>query len=338
MSTGESTPESHSAQERLRAVRESWVSYSQPLQFMLGDLCLREVKVPGVTLDIPFMRLGADLAETLPLWEEFTPDVEVAVISGQPVARDLPRITILRDAIRYVTVNENRYYTSLGGSFEDYLKKFSSKSRSTLLRKVRKFAGLSGGTVCARTYRTRPEVDEFLRIAREVSEKTYQGKLGLGLPNGDDFGRHLAALAETDAVRGYILFQRGRPVAYALCLAQQENLVYEHLGYDADFREWSPGVVLLYKIIESLFAEKRFAHLDFGGTEYGYKEFFSTDRVRCARVHYFRRRWRSAVLVFSHHALVKLSAGAAKALSALRLKAGIKRALRLLQVKRGATA
>jgi CelD/BcsL family acetyltransferase involved in cellulose biosynthesis len=336
MSTEDSALESQS--ERARSVRESWVGYSQPLQFMVGDFCLREVRVPGVTLDIPFMRLGTDLAETLPPWDELAPEVEVAVIPGQPVERDLPYIAFLRDTIRYVTVNENRYYTSLGGSFADYLKKFSSKSRSTLLRKVRRFAALSGGTICARAYRTRPEVDEFMRAARQVSGKTYQESLGLGLPDSEDFMRRLHGLAERDAVRGYILFQNERPVAYALCLAQRENLVYEHLGYDADFRQWSPGVVLLYKIIESLFAERRFAYLDFGGTEYGYKEFFSTDRVRCARVHYFRRRWRSAVLIFSHKALVKLSSGAAKALGALRLKARIKRALRLLQVRRGATA
>lgn len=312
---------------------DGWVEYSQSLQFMLGGFCLAEVNVPGVTLDISFTKLTTNIAETLPPWDEFSSDVRVAVVSGQPVKTDLPRLTWQTNSIRYVTVNENRYYIDLRGTFAEYLKKFSSKSRGNLRKSVRKFSDFCGGKIRWREFRAATEMTEFFQFAREVSQKSYQEEIGQGLPSSDKFRERLVSLANFDAVRGYILFHGERPVAYIFCDAQDENLIYEHLGYDPEFREWSPGRVLLYLMLERLFAQQRFRFLDFGGSEHEYKKFFSTASIRCARIHYFRRTWRNLLLVLSHSLVIRISRVGGELLEMLRLKEKVKNISHLLEVK-----
>lgn len=313
--------------------KDDWVEYSQPLQFMLGGFCLAEVNVPGVTLDVPFTKLTTNIADTLPPWSDFGTGVEVAVVSGQPVNKDLPHLTLQTNSIRYVTVNENRYYIDLRGTFADYLKKFSSKSRGNLRKSVRKFSDFSGGQIRWREFRSAMEMAEFFQFAREVSQKTYQEKIGQGLPSSDKFRERLVSLANFDAVRGYILFHYERPVAYIFCDEQDESLIYEHLGYDPEFREWSPGRVLLYLMLERLFAEQRFRFLDFGGSEHEYKKFFSTASIRCARIHYFRRTWPNLLLVLSHRLVNRISTLGGEFLRLLRLKDRAKNFSHRLQVK-----
>jgi CelD/BcsL family acetyltransferase involved in cellulose biosynthesis len=59
------------------------------------------------------------------------------------------------------------------------------------------------------------------------------------------------------------------------------------IGYDTRFHKYSPGSVLLYVIIQKIFAEGTFKYLDFGEDGSWYKEFWSTGVVRCARGYYF---------------------------------------------------
>jgi CelD/BcsL family acetyltransferase involved in cellulose biosynthesis len=312
---------------------DGWVEYLQPLQFMLGGYCLAEVNVPGVTLDISFTKLTTNIADTLPPWDEFSSDVRVAVVSGQPIEKDLPALVFQTSSIRYVTVNENRYYIDLGGTFAAYLEKFSSKSRANLRKSVRKFTEFCGGQIRFREFQSATEMAEFFQFASEVSRKTYQERIGQGLPRSDTFRERAVSLANADAVRGYILFHGERPVAYIFCDAQDESLIYEHLGYDPAFREWSPGRVLLYLMLERLFAEQRFRFLDFGGTEHEYKKFFSTGSMRCARIHYFRRTWRNLLLVLSHSLVIRISRVGGELLELLRLKDSVKNLSHLLEVK-----
>ncbi len=336
MSTIKPDPQPGSAAVRIPRATEGWIEYLQPLQFMLGGFCLAEVNVPGVTLDISFTKLTTHIAETLPPWVELSSDVEVAVVSGQPIEKDLPRLVLQTNSIRYVTVNENRYYIDLRGTFAAYLKKFSSKSRGNLSKSVRRFRDLSGGQIRCREFRSATEMAEFFQLAREVSRKSYQERIGQGLPRSDKFRQRVLSLANSDAVRGYILFQGERPVAYIFCDAQDDSLIYEHLGYDPEFREWAPGRVLLYLMLERLFAEQRFRFLDFGGTEHEYKKFFSTGSIRCARVHYFRRTWRNLLLVLSHSLVIRISLLGGELLKLLRLKDRVKKLSHRLEVKQKA--
>lgn len=317
-----------------KSEKTGWIPYSQVFEFSIGALCLCKTSVRGVILDKSFLHLSTALQDTLPPWQEFSPDIRVAVVPGQPIEEDLPRTVLLPEAIRYVTTNENRYFIELQGSFSNYLKKFSSKSRSTWARKVRKWAAFSGGQVSWKEFCSPVDMREFLRFARQISAKTYQHSIGRGLVDAETFHLKIMGLAENDAVRGYILFHIDQPVAYVYCPAQQDVLIYEHLGYDPAFRNWSPGVVLLYVMLEHLFAVGRFRFLDFGAAEYEYKQFFSTESIRCARLHYFRRTVRNQCLVAVHAFMISFSYGVGRALEKLSIKEKLKRFTRVLEIRK----
>ena len=114
----------------------------------------------------------------------------------------------------FIRQRYRRFYAELDRGSDHWLGTLSSKSRSTLKRKVRKLADRSGGTLDIRCYRTPGEAEEFYRHARAVSALTYQERLlRAGLPEGEAALAAMQALAAREATRGWILFLDARPVA-----------------------------------------------------------------------------------------------------------------------------
>jgi CelD/BcsL family acetyltransferase involved in cellulose biosynthesis len=228
--------------------------------------------------------------------------------------------------IRYAPCQYNRYYIDLSGGPAQYLNKFSSTSRKALKRTHRKFAEFSGGEIRWRRYSRGPELEEFYSLARELSRKTYQERLlHEGLPDGDQFRRRMATLADQDLVRGYLLFHEERPIAYTYCQAQGDVLLSSFGGYDPEYRQWSPGTILDYLSIESLFAEGRFRLLDLGEGDYEYKRFFSTSSIKCADIYYFRHTFRNLSLLRLHAGWNNMLRLGGQSLERLGVKSRVKR-------------
>lgn len=98
-------------------------------------------------------------------------------------------------------------------------------------------------------------------------------------------------MAAVDQARGYILFCGNRPAAFELCYVQGTTMVTSQTGYDPAFVRFSPGTILLYLLLEKLFAEGEMEYLDLmEGTPFPYKSSFVTLRVPSMRFLYFRRR------------------------------------------------
>jgi CelD/BcsL family acetyltransferase involved in cellulose biosynthesis len=131
----------------------------------------------------------------------------------------------------------------------------------------------------------------------------------------------------TDA-RGYLLFHAEKPIAYIFCPAQDGNLLYQFLGHDPEYERWSPGTVLQYLALESLFAEGRFRTFDFTEGEGAHKEFFANRSVLCADIYYFRKSPKNYLIVGLHAGLYAASRGATRLLDRLGLKARIKKLIR----------
>lgn len=169
-----------------------------------------------------------------------------------------------------------RRFADLAGGYAAYLEGFSSKTRSTLLRKQRRF---DDGPPDVRMYRSVAELEEFDRLARPLAQRTYQERL-LGAGLSDDIGR-MRALAAEDAVRAFILFRDGNPAAYLYLPASGKTLVYAYLGYDPALASLSPGNVLQLSAFEMLMAEGRFDRLDFTEGDGQHKAMFATGGVEC---------------------------------------------------------
>ena len=306
-----------------------WVETSTALKFRLGELTLFSVRLPCLALTTHFTHLGSDPLQPRPPFERLASGIEAAVIRSHPIKAALPRLSLLPEAIRYVPAQYLRYYTNLDGTFDAYLKGFSSKSRSTLQRKIRKFAEVSGGRVSWRQFTLAGEMQEFHGLARAVSRNTYQERLlHAGLPDDPGFVRTSQEKAAAGTARGYILFLGPKPVAYLFCPIVERVLLYEYVGYDPEYQHLSPGTVLQYLVLERIMTEGGFTMFDFTEGEGQHKEFFSTHSVRCADLYYFRPTMRNRLLLSLHAYTDALSDGAVALLHRLGLKTRIKKLLR----------
>jgi CelD/BcsL family acetyltransferase involved in cellulose biosynthesis len=223
----------------------------------------------------------------------------------------------------------DRFFVDLTGSFEDYLQKFSSKSRYTLKRSVRKLLSDDKTPVPWQQFTTPEEMDRFYTLAMDVSRKTYQHRLlDVGLPDGDDFRRKMAQSA-AGRVRGYILYHEHKPIAYVYCpITEERVLLCAHVGYDPEFSSSSPGTALQYLILESLFKEARFSMFDFTEGEGQLKKFFATASRKCADVFYFRPRLRILLCLAMHSALYYVSRSITRFLALNRVKNLVRRFIR----------
>lgn len=276
--------------------------HRQSLKFTLGDYCFWQFGFDATVIDPPLGRIleGAG-SEATPAGRTAA---DIQVVRALRTNIRLPRLRFADSYLHYVPSQEQRYYIEFGGSFKEYLSKFSKKSRGNWQRKVRKFTEESGGTIDWRKYHSPDELSEFHKLAADLSRKTYQEKIfGEGFATAAGPLERYAALAARGSIRGYMLFFQGRPVAYIFCHCADDMIRYSIVGYDQSCGELRPGDVLLYLLIEALHAEGSFRYLDFGEGAAWYKEFYSTNSVSCARVYRFPIRVKYVVAVGLHAAM-----------------------------------
>ena len=203
--------------------------------------------------------------------------------------------------LRYVMQCFPRYYIDMAQGFDEYRKKFSSKTRATLTRKTKKFADLGDGPIRWERITRAEELDRFWTLARQVSVKTYQERLlDAGLPVDPGFIAEAKRQADADCLRAFLLFDGDRPVSYLYCPVQDGIVIYAYLGYDPDYLRLSVGTVLQWLAVESLFAEQRFRYFDFTEGESEHKRLFSTGHLDCANVALLRPTLANRLLVHSH--------------------------------------
>jgi hypothetical protein len=255
------------------------------------------------------------------------------LLGARPLPAKLPQITIQRQMIRYVAKQYEHFFTDLTLGEEEYLARFSAKSRSTLKRKVRKLARASGEDeqINWSEYKTPDELKIFYPLARGISRKTYQERLlKAGLPDTSRFYQTLMCLAAADSVRGYLLFMQDKPLAYMYCPISDGVLSYDYQGYDPDYADWSPGTVLQWLVLQHLFREGNYRLFDFTEGEGPHKAFFASGNRLCANIYYLRLTAANLLRVCMHAGLNKSSAKIVGTLDRFGLKTTIKKTLRAL--------
>lgn len=305
-------------------VSNCWQEKTVQLNFLWGELRLGTLRLRGLVLTHGLHPQDVVSVPELPA------SVDVAVIRSHYLSGSFPQYSSTAGAFRYIPDRYYRYYVDLRQTLPHYLAKFSSKSRYTLLKKVRRFKKLSDGKIDVREFSRPGQIDEFHALACQISAKTYQERLlAAGMPDDPGFVAEMRRMSEAGAVRAYVLFLQGRPIAYMYCAAMEGNdLMYRFVGYDPEHSHISPGVVLHYLALERLFAEQRFDSLDFGEGSGTHKQFFSTGSLACADLYYFRDTARHRAIAALHAMLRLSSRTVAGLLQALGLKPRLKKLLR----------
>jgi SAM-dependent methyltransferase len=217
-------------------------------------------------------------------------------------------------AIRYVPYRGKRYFIDLSsGCFADYLKRFSSNTRNRLKRQLRRLIKHARGTVDVLCYASPQEISEFREHAIAVSRVSYQSEIGWGFPESEEYKVHLISEAAKGRIRGYILMAAGRPISYGMCRTEIDIITYLLIGYDPEYKQFSPGTILLLRIVEALFAEHRFRLFDLGGHAANYKAFHATGSVDYLRVIWMPLTAKNLALVGAHWISLQAWRGAASA-------------------------
>jgi CelD/BcsL family acetyltransferase involved in cellulose biosynthesis len=314
------------------ALRDAgWELGQVPFKFQFGDIVIGRAVLPLVRrnarLDEPPLCLGK-LPEPPPRLD----GADGYVVWSHPISTKLPVLRTRNDAVLYMPRQYERFSIELSGDFDRYMAHFSGKTRSSLRRKVRKFADASGGAIDFREYRTPDQIADFLPLARKVSAKSYQERLlGIGLPADQVFLASALQSAAGDGVRAYLLFLAGEPVSYLYCPVEEGTVQYDRLGYDPEWSSLSPGTVLQLLALQTLFSEKRFTNFDFTEGEGQHKELFSTQSCLCADVYVLSRRLKPVLLTRLHHAADSLSAAAGTLLDQLNLRSRLRRLARSMR-------
>jgi Acetyltransferase (GNAT) domain len=290
--------------------KPSWQKKSHSLYFGIGPL-KKKMTFTVAWLTTPFPDLSTDISAPSVTQEEFAPDCEAAVIEAHPYDTLPSAIEFRHSLIRYSSFAETRFLIDLRGTFADYMKKFAAKPRHNILGEVRRLTEFSEGDLDCRLFSTPDEIREFRNLAVAISDKSYQRQIGMGFNSNAKFADSLVAEAALGFVRGYVLFSARVPIAYAFCRTCATTIRYVDVGYDPEFRKWSPGSVLLYQLIEKLHTEGAFEWLDLEfGSWYDYKKRYSTHQVPFVQLWYFPANFRNRCIVYAHSLIGKIEAGA----------------------------
>jgi CelD/BcsL family acetyltransferase involved in cellulose biosynthesis len=294
-----------------------------PLNFQVGELRLFSVRSKLAVLE----------CDRAPPFEALPPlnGADGYMLKGIDSPID-PALLTARDGWLHRVLREYpRHLVDLTTTYEEYLGKFSGKTRSTLKRKLRKFQELSGGKIDWREYRTPEEIAVFWPLAQELSAKTYQERLlDAGLPRSEAFKKTAMEHAADGTLRAYLLFLDGRAVSYLYLPVDGDCVVYAYLGYDPAVADHSPGTVLQLLAMERLFAEPSLALFDFTEGAGHHKQLFSTRVRHCADVIIQRRTTALVALTTAHIIFERLERAGSRTLEAIGIKRQMKRLLRAL--------
>src|ERR1700678_1712761 len=291
-------------------------------QFALSRIPLRTLCLQGYTLNVPEEVAAYDKL----FGQILRSDADAIYIENAKTS------SFLWSYLRSSALSRQgfRFYTKTGplphclvrldGTFEGYLKRFSSKARKNRLRELRTLR--ERGPLTLLRVSQPSELDAFLEAARDISRKTWQFKR---------FGRVLAArdpetvrgelqfLAERGWLRSYVLKCHGVPCSFILGHQYASSFYAESVGVDDAWRSYSVGTVIMLLVVENLFEEEPPEFYDFG-TPIRFHEHFATENYREARVWLFRRRAYPLMASAVYHACNAISMNTGKLLQRLGLK------------------
>lgn len=305
-----------------------WTLRQVPFKYQLSDWTLMSLSLRLQTTSIP---LGA----SSPAPEPAAPDHALEqgsqgfFVHAMPLAPGQPVFSRRGEFLCYIPLQYNHYYIDMEQDFEAYKARFSSKTRSTIARKLKRWAEHSGGSIRWKAYRTAEEMDDFFAMARSVSAQTYQERLlEAGLPNTTAFLAQMKQRAELDLARGFILFDADKAVSYLYCPVDDGVLIYAYLGYDPQYRKLSVGTVLQWLALESLFNEGQFRCFDFTEGQSEHKRLFATHSVPSANVIFARPTLFNRFVLLTHKGFAQFSSWLGATLDQWGLKSRIKQVLR----------
>jgi hypothetical protein len=190
----------------------------------------------------------------------------------------------------YSPVVEPHWQTRLPGSVEAFYKGMSGSRKRYVRRYTRALEKAGSGTVEVVCYRSEDKLDDVIKIASEMTAKTYKHALNIGFRDDSLTRSLLTRAAKQGQLRAYVLYVNGKPCAFEYGIEYGNIFFPEHIGYDPFFRSCSPGTILFIKVVEDLIENSDVRVFDYGFGAAAYKERFGTESWPEASVYIFAPR------------------------------------------------
>jgi CelD/BcsL family acetyltransferase involved in cellulose biosynthesis len=286
------------------------VFHSHTLDYSVGErrVARSRFRVAGVLGSVPLIpdravEPSALMAGVL----DAIPECDAVFTESLPVESAYARLgEASNDLLAYAPVpSRTDHLVRLEGSFETYMRKRSPKLRVNVERAFRTLAG--SGSVELKRYREPADVDRLFADATQVRRRSWQFETLGALKKDSLQSSHdaLAELARRELLRGYVLYAGGKPCAFVVGYQFHGVFFYSVVGYDADFARHSPGIALLYLMLEDLYAHDRPRVVSFGRGDDDYKRRFGTTEREVGTHLFFRPTLRNRMRVRNHRLFVQ---------------------------------
>lgn len=201
------------------------------------------------------------------------------------IARTMPGL-LCRDRF---CVAQPHFIATVPNSVEEFYRRFSSKTRSVLKSKRVKLEKAFSGEINIRCFQTADEVDSAVEEIEEVAQKSYLRGLGLGFIDSPEMRERLKLKAQKGWLRTYVLYGGQRPLAYWNGDLVQDTFGGNYVGYDREFSNYSPGMYIMTKVIESFCNGDKdvVRRIDFGHGDAEYKASLGMCESLEAPIHIF---------------------------------------------------
>ena len=172
---------------------------------------------------------------------------------------------------------------------EDARRHFRSpKSLNRLRTKERGLVRELGGELELIEIRQPADWAPYAQPIEALMNGTWQARrLGHGFRWADQ-----APVAARGWLRAFLLRAGGHAVSFVLCYQGMGTLFYEQLGYDQRFAKYSPGALLLYRVMDRLQERDTPDVVDFGEGEADYKKVLANQLIGVSGLMLVRRTLR----------------------------------------------
>jgi hypothetical protein len=156
-----------------------------------------------------------------------------------------------------------RRWVDLAVGFAAYWEDVAADTRTSVTRQTAKLACVSGGALDVRRFHSPDELARFHDVARRISLRTYQERMGRGIPDDATFLRRMYADAAAGLARGWLLYIAGEPAAYLYATIEAGTVIHRHAACDPAFADLGPAAVLQLEALRDLFGEHAPKRFDF---------------------------------------------------------------------------
>jgi len=179
----------------------------------------------------------------------------------------------------YASPYQANWTHDIHGDFENYLASRSSRLRNTLQRKTAKLMGVDGMTI------TVHHGERDLEQALQSFEEIYDNSWKVPEPYPEFVPQLIRTVAELGQLRLGIVRLGDIPVAAHFWIVKRQIAFIYKLAHDKRFDSYSPGTVLMGKMIEYTMKVDNITKLDFLSGDDTYKQDWMSNRQEKIQIH-----------------------------------------------------